>query len=59
MEDNEAYERFKEYFEKNNLPVLIFNPLSKAFVEGFNQGKNMPKKMKAKKPAVKKPSKKK
>lgn len=50
MEEKEAYEKFKEYFEKNNLPVLIFNQLSKAFIEGYNQGVNMAK-AKAKKPA--------
>ena len=56
MEDREAYEKLKEYFEKNNLPVLIFNQLSKAFIEGYNQGVNMAKAKKAK--AVKKPAKK-
>ena len=50
----DAYEKFKIYFEKNNLPVLIFHQLSMAFIEGYNQGVNM---AKAKK-AVKKPAKK-
>lgn len=54
MQDKIASDLFKEYFEKNDLPVLIYHQLSKAFLEGYKHGANM---AKAKK-AVKKPAKK-